>query len=397
MREVALYGTQVIKVTGSYDEAKQVAGEFARQRGIFYDLGARTISCVESMKTVSFEVSEQLTALLGPPPNPDKNRPGVTFFSPDWYIQSVSGGLGPVGVHKGFQEFKQMGFIDHIPRMGIIQAEGCAPMVHAWKQNQEVAIPVQNPKTLIATLATGDPGRTYTVLRQKMLTTSGGAFESVQDEEAFRAMHYLAKMEGISVEPAAAVAFAGMIKLIRSGVIKPEEVIVINCSGHTMPIEQKIIGEGWSRDVKAPSKEIEPSSEEGLLSALTRESIQGFPRIAIVDDEPDARRLIRRILQSQGNYTIFEASNGKEAVEVINRELPDLVILDLMMPEMDGFSVMDALRKKSETAEIPIIVLTAKELTQNEKVRLQGQIQKLMQKGDFLTDDLLDEVKSLLR
>jgi threonine synthase len=107
--------------------------------------------------------------------------------------------------------------------------------------------------------------------------------------------------------------------------------------------------------------------------------------------------LIRRILQSQGNYTIFEATNGKEAVEMINREIPNLVILDLMMPEMDGFTVMDALRKKPETAEIPIIVLTAKELTQNEKVRLQGQIQKLMQKGDFLTDDLLDEVKSLLR
>ncbi len=84
-------------------------------------------------------------------------------------------------------------------------------------------------------------------------------------------------MEGISVEPAAAVAFAGMIKLIRAGVIKSDEVIVINCSGHTMPIEQKIIGEGWSRDVKAIRKELESGSEEGLLSALTRESIQGFP------------------------------------------------------------------------------------------------------------------------
>jgi threonine synthase len=193
------------------------------------------------------------------------------------------------------------------------------------------------------------------------------------------------------------VAFAGMIKLIRAGVIKSDEVIVINCSGHTMPIEQKIIGEGWSRDVKPSAKDLESGSEEGLLSALTQESIQGFPRIAIVDDEPDARRLIRRILQSQGNYTIFEATNGKEAVEVINREIPNLVILDLMMPEMDGFSVMDALRKKPETAEIPIIVLTAKELTQNEMIRLQGHIQKLMQKGDFLTDDLLDEVKTLLR
>ena len=76
MREVALYGTQVIKVTGSYDEAKQVAADFARQRGIFYDLGTRTISCVESMKTVSFEIAEQLTALLGPPPSSDKSKPG---------------------------------------------------------------------------------------------------------------------------------------------------------------------------------------------------------------------------------------------------------------------------------------------------------------------------------
>ncbi len=67
---------------------------------------------------------------------------------------------------------------------------------------------------MIATLATGDPGRTYTLLRSKMLENSGGICESVTDEEAFRAMHYLAKMEGLSVEPAAAVAFAGLVKLI---------------------------------------------------------------------------------------------------------------------------------------------------------------------------------------
>jgi threonine synthase len=188
-----------------------------------------------------------------------------------------------------------------------------------------------------------------------------------------------------------------MIKLIRSGVIKSDEVIVINCSGHTMPIEQKIMGEGWSKNVKAPSQKLESGSEEGLLSALTEVSVDRFPRIVIVDDEPDARRLIRRILQTQGDYTLFEAGNGREAVELVNQEIPNLIILDLMLPELDGFSVMDELQKKPETAEIPIIVVTAKELTQNEKLRLQGHIQKLMQKGDFLTDELLDEVKSLLR
>jgi threonine synthase len=90
----------------------------------------------------------------------------------------------------------RMGFIRKIPKIAAIQAEGCAPMVHAWKQNRESAIPVQSPRTLIATLATGDPGRTYTVLRQKMLDASGGIFESVTDEEAYRAMHFVAKMEG---------------------------------------------------------------------------------------------------------------------------------------------------------------------------------------------------------
>jgi threonine synthase len=73
------------------------------------------------------------------------------------------------------------------------------------------------------------------------------------------------------------------------------------------------------------------------------------------------------------------------------------VILDLMMPEVDGFAVLDSLRSKPETANIPVIVATAKELTVDEKSRLQGQIQSLMLKGDFLNDEFLEEVRSLIR
>jgi threonine synthase len=115
-----------------------------------------------------------------------------------------------------------------------------------------------------------------------------------------------------------------------------------------------------------------------------------------VDDNPDVRRLIRRILQSQGNYSLFEATNGREAVELAKKEQPNLMILDLMMPEMDGFAVMDALKADVTTADIPIVVVTAKELTPSEKERLRGHVQTLMQKGDFLSDDLLDEVRALL-
>jgi threonine synthase len=142
---------------------------------------------------------------------------------------------------------------------------------------------------------------------------------------------------------------------------------------------------------------MDESPEEGLLSAITHISPERFPRIAIVDDNADARRLIRRILQSQGEYTIYEAGDGKEAVELITAQLPDLILLDLMMPELDGFAVMDILQRKKETADIPVIVVTAKELTVAEKKRLNGHIQTLLQKGNFLSDDLENEVRSLLK
>jgi threonine synthase len=443
MREVAIYGTQVVKVTASYDQAKKVAAEYARQRGLYLERGARSIPSVEAMKTIAFEISEQLGAIerenaasqahkagseaidgvealagseaarkLHPPAPPPAGR----FRAPDWYFQAVSGGLGPLGVQKGFSELQRMGWIDHMPAIACIQTEGCAPMAAAWREDQDEAQPVASPRTHIATLSTGDPGRTYTLLRQRMKASaiSGGdasenasrlevgAFESVSDEEAFRTMHILAKMEGVSVEPAAAVAFAGLIKLVRMGMVRPEHTVVVNCTGHTMPIERSILGEGWARNVvlRTQAGEAQPEGSpdpEGLLAALRRVSDDRFPNVLIVDDTEEARRLMRRILQAQGNYTIFEAANGRQALEVARKELPDAILLDLMMPEIDGFAVLDALKADPRTAPIPVIVVTAKELTPEEKLRLNGQIQALMQKGEFMSDELLEEVKALTK
>jgi threonine synthase len=133
-----------------------------------------------------------------------------------------------------------------------------------------------------------------------------------------------------------------------------------------------------------------------LLAALNKVTPDRFPRILIVDDVPDARRLIRRILQSQGNYTIFEAANGFDAMDLTQQEYPDLIILDLMMPEIDGFAVLDALKANPETAPIPVIVVTAKELTSEERERLRGHIHSLMQKGEFMSDEFMDEITSLI-
>ena len=394
MREVAIYGAQVIKVTASYDQTKKVALQFANQRPNtpYLDRGVRSIPALESMKTLAFEISEQLTWALGPP----ESENGVPWQVPHWYIQSVSGGMGPVGLLKGYEELRTMGLTDRMPAVAAIQVEGCAPMAHAWKNKLEEAIPIRSPRTNIATLATGDPGKTYNVLRDRMLKGGGGIFESVSDQEAFKAIHILAKMEGLSMEPASAVAFAGLIKMVRAGVFKPSDVIVINLTGHTLPVEKMILGEGWARNIVLTSKQLEEKPEEGLLSALSRITPDRYSSIAIVDDNADARRLIRRILQSQGEYTIYEVENGTEAVELARSKYPDVMILDLMMPEMDGFSVIDALKADERTASISIIVVTAKELTEDEKERLKGRIHSLMQKGEFLNDDLLEEVDTLL-
>jgi threonine synthase len=390
MHEVALYGTQVVKVTATYDQAKHLAAEFARRRNLYIDRGTRSIAAVESMKTLAFEIAEQLAELLGPAAN-GASGPGL-WRTPDWYIQAVSGGNGPLGVLKGFEELQSMGLVQRLPQLGVIQTEGCSPMVMAWRSGAALAAPVANPQTYISTLSTGDPGRSYALLRQQMLAGRGGAMESVSDEEAFRAMHIVARSEGLSLEPAAAVAFAGLFKLARAGRIRGDECIVVNCSGHTLPVEQGLLAEIWSKDVEIGESAASSTPHEGLLAALDRLDERQTRKILLVDDHADARRLIRRVLQAQGHFEIFEVASGPEAIAELQRNPPDLLILDLMMPEMDGFAVLDWMNGAGEESAIPVIVVTAKELTPAEKQRLEGRIARLMVKGDLLNDDLLTEV-----
>jgi threonine synthase len=397
MREVALYGSEVVKVTGTYDQAKQVAATFAEHRRLFFDRGIRSIAARESMKTLAFEVAEQLARIDAG----TYNGAQPLFRAPDWYIQAVSGGLGPIGAWKGFSDLQRLGFIDRIPKIAVIQPEGCAPMPRSFKAGRETAEVVSDPQTHIATLSTGNPGAAYPLLRSIILK-HGGAMEMVSDEDSFRAMHVVAKMEGISVEPAAAVAFAGLFKMIGLGLIGPDEDVVVNCSGHTFPVTQELLGDEWAQSfdvpqpaMAAPSPASAPLPQEGLLSALERLD-RRVNRVLIVDDNPDARRLLRRILQARGSYTLFEAAHGAEALALAAAERPDLILLDLTMPEMDGFAVLDALKRNEALREIPVIVVTAKELTQYERQRLAGQAESLLQKGSFTDLDLLDELVNAL-
>jgi len=138
-----------------------------------------------------------------------------------------------------------------------------------------------------------------------------------------------------------------------------------------------------------------PLPQEGLLSALERLD-KRVNRILIVDDNADARRLLRRIMQARGRYTLFEAADGRQALAMAAGERPDLILLDLMMPEMDGFQVLEALKQSESLREIPVIVVTAKELTPLERQRLAGQADSLLQKGSFTDLDMLDDLVDAL-
>jgi threonine synthase len=393
MREVALYGSEVVKVTGTYDQTKQVAAEFARRKGLHYDRGIRSIAVRESMKTLAFEMAEQLGQIMGPAPDAQNAH----WRAPDWYIQSVSGGMGPAGVWKGFEELLTIGLVTHMSKLACVQVEGCAPMVRSFHADLEEAEAVLNPQTLITTIATGRPGPAYPFLR-RVIVENGGAFEMVSDEEAFRAMHVMAKMDGISMEPAAAVAFAALFKMVSQGIVKPDDVVVVNCSGHTFPVEKFILGDDWARSVEvAAEAEAAPlPQEEGLLASLERLD-RRVQRIAIIEDNPEAVRLLRRVLQAHGEYQIDEAYDGEAGLEMVRRTPPDLILLDLMMPKMDGFEVLEALKANERLKEVPIIVVTARDLTAHERQRLSGRVRALWRKGSFLSTDLLEGIEAVLR
>lgn len=394
MREVALYGAEVIKVAGTYDQCKKVAADFAASKNLFLDQGIKGIAAKEGMKTLAYEVAEQLGAVAAglDPSLPIGDR--HPWKTPDWYLQSVSGGLGPVGVSKGFEELRDYGLVDKIPKLACFQTSGCAPMAHSFKKDLAVAENVDNPITDIATLATGSPGMAYTVLRE-IIQQYGGTIEAIDDAEAFQAMHVVARMDGLSVEPATAVAFAGLFKLIRQGVIQPHETVVLNCSGHTFPVEKHIIGEQYARDMMLPGTIAHPARQDGLLTAL--EDIDDrVQRIAIIEDNPDAARLIRRILQAQGDFLIDEANNGLDGLALVREKRPNLVLLDLMMPGLDGFGLVEAMKQDALLQHIPIIVITAKELSAIERERLDGKIRALLTKGSFMDSDLLSDIRQAL-
>jgi signal transduction histidine kinase/DNA-binding response OmpR family regulator len=136
-----------------------------------------------------------------------------------------------------------------------------------------------------------------------------------------------------------------------------------------------------------------PIDRERLVTVL-RQHRRDLP-VLVVDDDAEVRQLFRRMLEPEG-YTVVEAPNGRVALERLRDMSPSVILLDLMMPEMDGFEFVAEFRRHEPWRAIPIVVVTAKDLSPDDRARLNGYVEKILQKGTHGREQLLAEVRELV-
>jgi CheY-like chemotaxis protein len=139
-----------------------------------------------------------------------------------------------------------------------------------------------------------------------------------------------------------------------------------------------------------------PFDRNALVQVVNRyRRGDGSAQVLIVDDDSTSRDMLRRTLQKEG-WTVAEAANGREALGQLKRAQPALVLLDLMMPEMDGLEVLERMHRDDSWRDIPVIIVTAKDLTQEEVDRLNGHVFEVLQKGAYERGDLLRDVHAMI-
>jgi DNA-binding response OmpR family regulator len=141
---------------------------------------------------------------------------------------------------------------------------------------------------------------------------------------------------------------------------------------------------------------IKPLDRERLAEILMKFRDMPPPRSALViDDEKPAREMLARILEKEG-WNVIQAEDGLVAMERMEKHRPDLILLDLMMPKMNGFEFVAELHKHDEWQSIPIVVITARDVTIEDRVRLDGYVEKVLLKRTLSEDALLAEIRDLI-
>jgi signal transduction histidine kinase/DNA-binding response OmpR family regulator len=140
-----------------------------------------------------------------------------------------------------------------------------------------------------------------------------------------------------------------------------------------------------------------PIDRERLAEVLKRARIGGADgTVLVVEDDAETRFMMRRLLEKEG-WGVAEAENGRVGLERLAERVPGLVLLDLMMPEMDGFEFVEELRRREDGRRVPVVVVTAKDLTDEDRRRLRGSVSRIFQKGAPTTGEVVSEVRRLLQ
>jgi len=237
--QLLMYGAQVFLVRGTYDDAFDLCLAASKEFGWYCRNTAYNPYTVEGKKTAALEICEQ----LGEIPNPKSQIP--KWVAPDSIFVSVGDGNIISGIWKGLRDLRALGWIDKMPRLMGIQAEGSAACYNAWKAGAET-ISAVNATTLADSISVSMPRDGARAVRAARETR--GAFLTVSDDDILAAMRDLARGAAVFAEPAGAAAYAGLAKAMRENLVRPDETVVCVVTGNGLKdvaSAMRAAGDAW--------------------------------------------------------------------------------------------------------------------------------------------------------
>ncbi len=212
--QLLVYNSTVMLVKGTYDDAFELCLEAAAEYGWYNRNTGYNPYMTEGKKTAAYEICEQMN-----------------WQAPDVIFVSVGDGCIIGGLHKGLKDLLALGWIDHMPRLIGVQANGSNFMYEAWKNNENILTKAPVAGVTVAdSISAGLPRDRIKALAA--VTETYGAFIQVSDDEILAAIPELARGTGVFAEPAGAAAYAGLVKAASQDLVQPDERIVVLNTGN---------------------------------------------------------------------------------------------------------------------------------------------------------------------
>jgi signal transduction histidine kinase/DNA-binding response OmpR family regulator len=246
----------------------------------------------------------------------------------------------------------------------------------------EAEIPLTDPE-LTALVIDSDPASLY--LTKKYLTEAGYSVAATDDPARGVEIADKAKPAIITIDMDALEGAAGII----------EQIFHNHKEGSVIAFSSDPDAEDRALNAGARIFLRKPIDRTALIGVLARAKSRSHKCVLVVDDDPDALDLAVAMIEGNG-YEIQTATTGRDAMEAIERQRPDAIILDLMLPEMDGFEVVHRMSLNPEWRTIPVILLTARDLSHEERRALDMGTARIIQKGTFSRDELQAEIRVAL-